>query len=88
MREIEYGRFSDAAGTYAVASSAAPNTIRVYAVSSGDRSILCTISGVQGSPMASWGTTWLHCAPEWYDSVQERALNTYWGAVGGSATTI
>ncbi|GAA4922091.1 hypothetical protein LX16_4839 [Stackebrandtia albiflava] len=80
MREIEYGRFSDSSGTYSVASSAAPNTIRVYAEGPGDRSMLCTISGITGTPTASWGVTWLHCSAEWYDAMQRRALDTYRGA--------
>lgn len=87
MREFEYGRFSYWAHTYVVASSSAPNTIRVRTAEPDEWSILCTISGVETAPVASWGMAWLHCPNEWYDAVEKAALNTYRIAIEDQATT-
>ncbi|HIW63720.1 MAG TPA: hypothetical protein H9881_14790 [Candidatus Stackebrandtia excrementipullorum] len=84
MNSFEYGRFSYGEQTYIVASSSAPNTIRVYTTAPDDWPILCTISGVETAPVAAWGNAWLHCSAEWYEGVERAAVDTYRVAVRGT----
>ncbi|TWJ14654.1 hypothetical protein LX16_0341 [Stackebrandtia albiflava] len=75
--EIEYGRFSDPTREYVVTSSAAPHTVRVYALDGEQRAMVCTIAGVDGFPRTSWGAPWVSNFPEWKRRFESRALEVY-----------